>query len=100
LLKNSLLTESTAHNERNRFDWISLLQAVLSTYVALNAFGLGFAALLGIALIPVEMVSDYLQPGLLFFGVIVNRDGLPPHPISANWLLSTVLPAHTRLAAF
>lgn len=66
LLKNSLLTESTAHNERNRFDWISLLQAVLSTYVALNAFGLGFAALLGIALIPVEMVSDYLQPGLLF----------------------------------
>lgn len=60
-----MLTESTAYNERNSFDWISLLQAVLSTYAALNAFGGAFAALFALAFLPVDLVSDFLQPGLL-----------------------------------
>jgi len=60
-----LLTESTAYNERNGFDWISLLQAVLSTYAALNAFGGAFAALFALAFLPVDLISDFLQPGLL-----------------------------------
>jgi len=60
-----LLTESTAYNERNSFDWISLLQAVLSTYAALNAFGGAFAALFALAFLPVDLISDFLQPGLL-----------------------------------
>ena len=60
-----MLTESTAYNERNSFDWISLLQAVLSTYAALNAFGGAFAALFALAFLPVDLISDFLQPGLL-----------------------------------
>ena len=60
-----MLTESTAYNERNSFDWISFLQAVLSTYAALNAFGGAFAALFALAFLPVDLVSDFLQPGLL-----------------------------------
>ncbi len=60
-----MLTESTAYNERNGFDWISLLQAVLSTYAALNAFGGAFAALFALAFLPVDLISDFLQPGLL-----------------------------------
>ena len=60
-----MLTESTAYNERNSFDWIPFLQAVLSTYAALNAFGGAFAALFALAFLPVDLVSEFLQPGLL-----------------------------------